>query len=384
MPALYLIANGTVAASADINQVVNTLSANQNTPVSIINTDPIAYTLQLKNTDAAGKALLIYASDGSTVLARVQGTGMVVSPDGTAAAPVVSTTHTQTLTNKTLTSPTLTTPLVSSGGLQVASGNVGIGGAPLSNVGLLTSGASINASGGSAQALNAQATLVAQANTDNLIALYINPTFNDNGKTGVGHYGVYSAVGLNYFAGNVGIGIIPATSAVLRTGGTITAVAGNSAIAYFAGTLAAAANNDLLGGVQVAPTFTPGAFTGLSMNGIYVAPQSAAQASAQSFGIQIGSVSGANTNNYGLYVSNPSGASGENMAIKCLGAISIGGPSIAGASGYLTIGSTQNVLGGGATATLGTIGGSGPTVAGQNSWLRFYLGISAIWVPVWV
>jgi hypothetical protein len=41
-------------------------------------------------------------------------------------------------------------------------------------------------------------------------------------------------------------------------------------------------------------------------------------------------------------------------------------------------------LGGGAAPTLGTIGGSGPATAAQNSWKRFYDdGGNAFWVPVW-
>jgi hypothetical protein len=41
-------------------------------------------------------------------------------------------------------------------------------------------------------------------------------------------------------------------------------------------------------------------------------------------------------------------------------------------------------LGGGAAPTLGTIGGSGPATAGQNSWMRVLdNGGNAFWVPVW-
>lgn len=41
-------------------------------------------------------------------------------------------------------------------------------------------------------------------------------------------------------------------------------------------------------------------------------------------------------------------------------------------------------LGAGAAPTLGTIGGSGPTVAGQNSWFKFKDSSgAAFWVPVW-
>lgn len=41
-------------------------------------------------------------------------------------------------------------------------------------------------------------------------------------------------------------------------------------------------------------------------------------------------------------------------------------------------------LGGGVAPTLGTIGGSGPTVAAQNSWLEFNVGGTAYWVPAWI
>ncbi len=142
MPSLYLITNGALAASADINQIVNTLAGNQNTPLNVRNTDPIAYTLQLENTDAAGKALLIYGPDGTTVLARVQANGVVASPDGTAAAPIVTTTHAQTLTNKALTAPAVSNPVVSGAG-ATAAGTLGFSGSTL-QVGDGTVNAGIN------------------------------------------------------------------------------------------------------------------------------------------------------------------------------------------------------------------------------------------------
>lgn len=40
-------------------------------------------------------------------------------------------------------------------------------------------------------------------------------------------------------------------------------------------------------------------------------------------------------------------------------------------------------LGGGAAATLGTIGGSGPVSAAQNSWIQITSNAGAYWVPVW-
>lgn len=40
-------------------------------------------------------------------------------------------------------------------------------------------------------------------------------------------------------------------------------------------------------------------------------------------------------------------------------------------------------LGGGSSATLGTIGGSGPATAGQNAWLQVLVNGSARWIPIW-
>ena len=41
-------------------------------------------------------------------------------------------------------------------------------------------------------------------------------------------------------------------------------------------------------------------------------------------------------------------------------------------------------LGGGAAPTLGTIGGTGPTIAGQNSWMRVIdTAGEAFWLPAW-
>lgn len=50
----------------------------------------------------------------------------------------------------------------------------------------------------------------------------------------------------------------------------------------------------------------------------------------------------------------------------------------------IEIGKALVALGGGAAPTLGTIGGSGPATAGQNSWLRLADNSgNAMWVPVW-
>ena len=50
----------------------------------------------------------------------------------------------------------------------------------------------------------------------------------------------------------------------------------------------------------------------------------------------------------------------------------------------IKIGRALVALGGGAAPTLGTIGGSGPATAAQNTWMRFIdSGGAACWVPVW-
>lgn len=45
-------------------------------------------------------------------------------------------------------------------------------------------------------------------------------------------------------------------------------------------------------------------------------------------------------------------------------------------------------LGGGATPTLGTIGGSGPTAAAQNQWVKITIDVAGTltdyWIPVWI
>ncbi len=45
---------------------------------------------------------------------------------------------------------------------------------------------------------------------------------------------------------------------------------------------------------------------------------------------------------------------------------------------------TADALGGGAAAALGTIGGAGPTVAAQNTWIRVQLAGVVGWVPLWI
>jgi hypothetical protein len=54
------------------------------------------------------------------------------------------------------------------------------------------------------------------------------------------------------------------------------------------------------------------------------------------------------------------------------------------ATGDIQWGKALVALGGGAAATLGTIGGSGPATAAQNTWMRVLDSAgAAFWVPAW-
>jgi hypothetical protein len=83
------------------------------------------------------------------------------------------------------------------------------------------------------------------------------------------------------------------------------------------------------------------------------------------------------TNRYGLLItSNPSGGT-LNYAFRQSNA-----SARARFDGRLDI-NRGIALGGGAAATLGTIGGSGPTAAAQAQWVEIDVGGVAHWIPVW-
>lgn len=53
-------------------------------------------------------------------------------------------------------------------------------------------------------------------------------------------------------------------------------------------------------------------------------------------------------------------------------------------SGLIHTSKAVDALGGGAAPVLGTIGGTGPTVAAQNSWLKVQTPLGATWIPIWI
>lgn len=82
------------------------------------------------------------------------------------------------------------------------------------------------------------------------------------------------------------------------------------------------------------------------------------------------------TNRVGLrIISNPSGGGGINAALWITAGLSR-------FDGRVDI-NNPIALGGGAAATLGTIGGSGPTAAAQAQWLEVDINGVAHWIPVW-
>ena len=89
-----------------------------------------------------------------------------------------------------------------------------------------------------------------------------------------------------------------------------------------------------------------------------------------------GNVNQGSVNRFGIRVlSNPSGGSGVNAALWITAGLSR-------FDGRVDI-NNGIALGGGAAATLGTIGGSGPTTAAQAQWVEIDIGGTAHWIAVW-
>ena len=92
--------------------------------------------------------------------------------------------------------------------------------------------------------------------------------------------------------------------------------------------------------------------------------------------LNIGGNPSQGTNRVGLrIISNPSGGGGVNAALWITAGLSR-------FDGRVDI-NNGIALGGGAAATLGTIGGSGPTAAAQAQWVEIDIGGTAHWIPAW-
>ncbi|MGI9486182.1 MAG: hypothetical protein ACR2RF_09965 [Geminicoccaceae bacterium] len=93
-------------------------------------------------------------------------------------------------------------------------------------------------------------------------------------------------------------------------------------------------------------------------------------------GLNVGGNANVGTNRVGLrIISNPSGGGGINAALWVTAGLSRFDGRVDVNNGI--------ALGGGAAATLGTIGGSGPTAAAQAQWVEIDVGGVAHWIPAW-
>lgn len=96
-------------ASAKLNLIVDALTGAGNTPVNHggVN-DAVQYALSVRNQDPAGKAVILYAPNGTTVLLQVTAAGVLASPDGVVAAAPVLTTAPGRITGSMLAGSTVT------------------------------------------------------------------------------------------------------------------------------------------------------------------------------------------------------------------------------------------------------------------------------------
>lgn len=91
MPGFDDVVAGQTAQAAHVQQVVEALSGRRNTPLATTINDPLNFVLTLRNSDPSARDVVMYASDGSTVLFQVDATGVKVSPNGTAAVAPLTT-----------------------------------------------------------------------------------------------------------------------------------------------------------------------------------------------------------------------------------------------------------------------------------------------------
>lgn len=153
---------------------------------------------------------------------------------------------------------------------------------------------------------------------------------------------------------------------------------------------AVATHGSLVGLVNIHGTFgtssTDNAFRMFANNGIVLwGPDDVTNPGTKSLQIYrtagAPSILGDSSGTQGLALDGaPSGVAGQLF----LNGFATGKVTIAGGGGDIQWGKALVALGAGAPPTLGTIGGSGPATAGQNSWLRLLDSAgNPCWVPVW-
>jgi hypothetical protein len=114
---------------------------------------------------------------------------------------------------------------------------------------------------------------------------FANNRINLNPTDGTNSIPSMSVSSLN--SGSVFIGGNANPSAKLQVGGSITAATALAQGVFFNNTLVAAANNDVLVGLDVNPTFTNGAFTGVKNLGIRVGNSYGSYTSALAHGVEL-------------------------------------------------------------------------------------------------
>src|SRR5436190_11529745 len=125
MPSMVTPTTGQVVVAEMWAQLTEAWSGLRNIPMALTGVnDNTNYAQTIKNAGTGSKAQVIYAADGTTILLKVDGTGVIASSGGGAAGTIVNTADTQTLSGKTLTGPHMTTPVVDSGGLTITAGDV--------------------------------------------------------------------------------------------------------------------------------------------------------------------------------------------------------------------------------------------------------------------
>lgn len=166
---------------------------------------------------------------------------------------------------------------------------------------------------------------------------------------------------LSLHAGNIGVGVAPAAEYGLVVAGSLTAVGGGAAGISSQSTLIASANGDLLAALDMIPTFTPGAFTGLSPVGLRIGPFSTAGFSspASPQGINVGRITGTGASDvYGIVIAPPIGATNNWLLAASDGSFSVSGTGHVEALTYTVTGGSF------APATLYVLSNEGLVVAG--------------------
>lgn len=188
--------------------------------------------------------------------------------------------------------------------------------------------------------------------------------------------------GIYSFPAQLGVGTTGLVRNGLRVGGSATATAGQVQSAVLFTTLVAAANNNAIYGLQVIPTVTPGAFTGLVTRGISIAAFSTATYTSPGdpLGLEIGAITGTGaTNATAISIAPPTGASNNYLIahttaatfnVTASGVITTAGGMTVSAGGIGMTAASGNTIaiGGTPNASVGLNVATGTTLTGTSQY----------------